>query len=256
MRYRWLLALALLVPAAASAASFPQQSLFLSRSPVTEGEVVLIHTVVSNDAVSTFSGTLVLKDEDAKIGSVPLTLKSGEAQTASVSWKPLTPGSHTVAAELQTKDGTVVEKTSATFSIKEKPKPVTPVAAASSAQNAAVGSSQDIQHSIGSVSPQVESALSPGFEFIDGARDKAADMLDAQLASAKPHIDKKPGTVEGSQTQLPDTAGGFMYALWLMWFYILTMLRFIIGNAGVFYPVAAAAFLYLLWRTFKRFRRA
>jgi hypothetical protein len=37
--------------------------------------------------------------------------------------------------------------------------------------------------------------------------------------------------------------------------YILSILLYVVSNAGIFYPVLAVLFLYFLWRLFKRFRR-
>src|SRR3990167_7657305 len=94
-------------------AGFAKQSLFLSKSSATEGETVLVHAVVVNDAASVFAGELVLSTGDKKIGAVPLSLNAGEAQAVSVSWKPAS-GSHTVIAELKNKEGEVAEKESTT----------------------------------------------------------------------------------------------------------------------------------------------
>lgn len=246
------------LPAVALAeAGFAKQSIFLSKSSVTEGETVLIHAVVSNDAIDAFAGELVLADKE-KIGTVPVSLSAGEAQAVSVSWKPLK-GSHTVTAELKAKDGKTVEKESATFYI--KPKPVASAANAALAnqanQNAAVGSSQSIQEGIADFSPKAAETAEPAFRMIDSARERAADFLDRQIAKAKSEVEKRPGLVEGIQTEnLPNSFDWLWTIIYTVWLYICTILRFIVGYAGVFYPVFAIAFLYLLWKIFRSFRRA
>ncbi|MEK7068342.1 MAG: hypothetical protein AAB964_00850, partial [Patescibacteria group bacterium] len=222
----------LMLPLAAGAAGFAKQSIFLSRSSVTEGESVLIHAVVSNDASSIFKGTLVLRDGEEKIGTVPVSLEGGKAVAVSLSWEPAA-GARTVSADLLDQEGKAVESMSETFTIKEKPKPI----ATTTVQSAAtVESSEDIQEKIGSLSPGAQAATEPVFSAIDSARAKAAGALDNQLKIAS----AKLGTVQGAQTeagQLPDTASGFWLALWTLYFYFLTVARFLVGNAALFYPV-------------------
>jgi hypothetical protein len=242
-------------PQAALGAGFAQQSIFLSKSSVTEGDTVLIHTVVQNDSAAKFPGNLVIKDGDIKVGSVPVALDAGEAQAVSVSWKP-SAGSHTIVAELQDAGGTVVESESETFGIAAKPKPKSAASATSSAA-AAVESSAGIQTAIDGVSPAASGALAPVFKLVDGSRSAIADVLDEQIAKTKPKLAPLPGVVAGTSTsiQTPQQGSWFGSIFNTVYFYILTMLRFVIGSAGVFYPVLALVFFYILWRTFKRFRR-
>src|SRR3989344_7118699 len=122
-----LLGLLLITPLSAGAAGFAKDSLFLSKSPVTEGETVFIHAVVANDNASAFTGNVVFSVQDGSasggkdsIGSVAVTLPPGGAQAVSVSWQP-TGGSHKVTAELTAGDGTVAESEHATFAVQEKP---------------------------------------------------------------------------------------------------------------------------------------
>ncbi len=249
----------LLLPSAAFGAGFAQQTIFLSKSSVTEGDTVLIHTVVQNDSVATFPGNLVIKDGDTKVGAVPVTLDAGEAQAVSVSWKP-TAGPHKVVAELQDAGGTVVGTESQTFSIKERPKPVDDkpkVSSGSSNTAAAVESSADIQAKIDDLSPAAGGALAPVFKLVDGSRTAVADVLDSQLAKTKPKVGPIPGIVAGTSTIAAPEQGSWFSAMFnTVYFYILTVLRYVVGSAGAFYPILALVFFYILWRTFKRFRRA
>lgn len=249
----------LLLPDLAFGASFAKQSLFLSKTPVTEGETVLIHAVVANESNVKFTGSVVFKNGDTKIGSVAATIAAGGANTVSLSWKP-SAGSHTVAAELTATDGTVVEKQSANFSIAEKPKPATAFATDSNSA-AAIESSDKIQSQIGSLSPAAQQATKPAFTIIDGLRSGAADVLDSQIESTKKKIAGTPktGLVAGeSVTQdasINNPWGMALNALYTIYLYVLTVLRFVIGNAALFYPLLAIAFLYFLWRMFRRYRR-
>jgi hypothetical protein len=247
----------LLLPSLALGAGFAKQSLFLSKSPVTEGDSVRIYAVLSNETASAFAGSVVVSDGDTKIGSAAASIAAGGAQTVSVPWKPAA-GSHTITAKLTASDGTVVESESATFTIAAKPVPVFSDTASPSA--AAVESSQNIQNQIGSFSPAAEQASKPAFTIIDGFRSSAADFIDSQLASTKTKLANtpQPGIVAGDATQSPTVSnpwGTAWFVLYTLYLYLLTILRFLIGSAAVFYPLLAVIFFYLLYRSYKRFRR-
>jgi hypothetical protein len=262
MRKIFLFALIFLLPSFAFAAGFAKQSLFLSKTPVQEGETVIIHAVVANDATTKFGGSVVFKDGDTKIGSVTATIAAGGANAVSVSWKPAA-GSHTVSAELTSGAGAVVEKESATFDIAAKPKPVVSLAADpfATSSTAAVESSQSIQDKIGSVYPPAEQVSKPAFSFLDGVRSTAADFIDSQLASAKSKLSSTPksGVVAGDSTTQDPTIqnpwGTGLNVFYTLYIYVLTILRFLIGNAGIFYPLLAILFFYFLWKSYRRFRR-
>ncbi len=246
-----LLALAVL-PLSVSAAGFARESLFLSKTPVTEGETVLIHAVVNNDTAAKFDGQLVFSDESGSIGSVPVTLGAKEASVVSISWKPLA-GSHKVAAELR-QGTTVVEKEYGTFEVAKKPA----ATATTSTAAAAVESSSGIQQGISSVSPAVANVTAPVFTLIDGGRSAAADVLDSQLANTKTKLGPSAGNVLGAdevKNAGSNPMGAFWFALYTLYFYILTLLRFIIGSAAVFYPAIALLFLFTLWKLVRRLRR-
>ena len=244
-------------PAIAMGAGFAKQSIFLSKPSAAEGDTVLIHTVVQNHSAAKFSGILVMRDGDSKVGSVPVALDVGEAQAVSVSWKP-SAGRHDIVAELRDAGGAVVGDESESFSIGAKPQPEakTPPNASSSAA-AAVESSADIQGKIGDLSPAASGALAPVFRLVDGSRAAIADVLDAQIAKTKPRLAPLPGVVAGTSTiAAPEQASWLSSIFNTAYYYVLTVLRFVIGSAGAFYPILAFVFFYILWRTFKRFRRA
>ncbi len=247
----------LLLPSFACAAGFAKQSIFLSEQSVTEGDTVRIHATVSNDATTQFAGSVVVKDGADQLGSAPVTLAAGGAEAVSLSWTPIA-GTHTLIADLETADGTIVEEESAQFTIAVKPQSQLEV---SSDQQASVDSSQAIQQQIGNLSPQVEQASQPLFTVIDSARSSAANLLDSQIASTQTKLlsTPKPGIVAGASTtadaSVSNPWGTFWFVLYTAYFYILTVLRWLIGNAGVFYPVLAILFLYMLWRIYKRMRR-
>lgn len=245
----------LFLPSVAFGAGFAKQSLFLSKASVTEGDTVYIHAVVSNDAASSFKGEMVFSDNGVRVGTAPVSLDAGEASAVSVSWKP-SAGSHPVVAELM-KGTESIEKQSATFAVAKKPEPKAPQAASQSA--AAVESSEKIQESIASFSPAAAEATAPFFTLVDGGRESLSNTIDGQIETAKRNIGpENEGSVLGAEAvkNAPSNPmGTFWFILWTLYLYILTLLNFIIGNAGVFYPVLALLVLYFLWKIVQRFRR-
>ncbi len=246
----------LLCPLAAGAAQFAPSALFLSKNAVVEGDTVLIHAVVQNDAAGKFPGNVVFRDGDTQVGSVPVTLLASEVRAVSVSWTPASPGSHKVVAALLDQGGTAVQSEEQTFTIAAKPKPKPAVATSSNAA-AAIESSKDIQDKIGGLSPAAGGALAPVFKLVDGARSSVASVLDDQLAKTKPKLAPIPGVVAGtsSSIQAPEQGSWFGSIFTTVYYYVLTVLRWLVGSAAVFYPVLAFAFLYILYRMFRRFRR-
>ena len=123
MRGVAIFAVLFIAPVLVSAAGFAKQSLFLSKSPVTEGETVLIHAVVANDTAEKFKGEVQLKSGDTKIGAVPVTLERWRSAHGlcfvESRWPALTP----CTAELKAGDGVVAESEQATFVVLEIPKP-------------------------------------------------------------------------------------------------------------------------------------
>ncbi|HEY4502088.1 MAG TPA: hypothetical protein VJJ20_03430 [Candidatus Paceibacterota bacterium] len=257
MKRTWALLGLFLLPSLVFAAQFAPSALFLSEESVTEGDTVFIHAVVQNDGAAKFPGTLVITDGAKEIGRVAVMLAPGEVRAVSVSWKPAA-GSHDIVAELQDSEGAVAQSESKTFVVKAKPKPAAKPTASSSAA-AAVESSDGIQNQIDSLSPAVGGVLAPVFKLVDGGREAIADVLDSQLKSVGPKVTALPlpGVVAGAQTiKAPEEQGWFWSIVYTVYFYILTVLRYVVGSAGVFYPVLALLFFFILWRTYRRFRRS
>ena len=254
-----------LLPSLVLAAGFAKDPIFLSKTPVTEGQNVHVYAVISNADAAAFVGTLVFYDNNVKIGSSAINLAAGATQTASILWTPAA-GSHPISAQLVAKNGSVAEQVAQTFTVDAKPQPVaaTNASAFPTAQSAAtIDSSAAIQKDIAGVSPQVASATAPAFSIVDSARNSIANVLDGQITTAKQKVSSspKPGLVEGAATgtladvQLQNPTTGFWYWLYTTYLYVLQALRWLVGNAGVFYPVLAIAFLYLIYKMYRRFRR-
>jgi hypothetical protein len=257
-------------PEVALGAGFAKQSIFLSRSSVTEGDTVRIHATVSNDAASSFTGNVMLLDGTASIGSVSVTLAAGAAQAISANWAP-TAGEHTITAKLQTQSGAVIQETSATFTVAAKPAPAPNLPAsrqglqtgttnATGLTAATVDSSQGIQNQIGSYSPMVARGSEPIFAALDNFRTSAASFLDGQINSAKQHLATTPSTTIsqgtiGQNPTIPSGSGGFWSIVYTLYLYVLTLVRFLVGSAAVFYPLFVVVFFFILWRIYRRIRR-
>ncbi|MEK7612856.1 MAG: Ig-like domain-containing protein [Patescibacteria group bacterium] len=240
-----------LIPSLAWGAGFAKGSLFFSKTSAVEGDTVQIHAVVSNDTNLPVEADVIFNDSDEKIGTVPVELDAEEAITVSLSWKPLA-GTHKVTAEFTTKTGTVVEKQSATFVVAEK-------ASAQDSGSPNIGnvqSSEGIQQTISTYSPAAAAMLKPVFDFVDTARGKGALTLDDQIGWAKQKVEvtPSPGIVAGAEVGGTWTDTIF-FALYTLYLYLLTVVRFIIGNAGVFYPVVVILFFFLLWKLLRRLSR-
>lgn len=240
----------LVLPGIVFAAGFAKQSLFLSRTDVTEGDTVQLYANINNESQTKFDGGLSFYDSDTKIGAVPVTLAAGEAETASVSWKPAA-GTRSVTAKLVAKDGTVAETLSEKFVIKAPPSPK--ATGGQESLTAAVDSSESIQSSITGAVPQTSVVVTPLFSALDGVRNSIADAADAQIAATKPKIGQ--GSVEGAETGAPSSTDWLWNIVYTIYFYILTLVRFVVGSAAVFYPVVAIAFLYFMYRMFRLFAR-
>jgi len=141
-----------------------------------------------------------------------------------------------------------------TLYVSPKPKPV----ATSSQSAAAVESSAKIQEGIAGFSPAAANVTAPFFTLVDGGRGALSDVIDTQIAATKKNIGPSAGEVlsaEEVKNASSNPMGTFWFILQTLYLYLLTLLNFIIGNAGVFYPALALLILYLLWRIIRRARR-
>jgi len=237
----------------AYAASFAKQSMFLSQSTVTEGETVFIYAVVTNDSPQYFSGTLKFADGSGPIGSASVGLKPGVASTVSVAWKP-SAGQHTVTANLVNTSNKVVESEESIFFVNEKPSPAVaqatqqlPTASSTPAQST-IESSQPLEEWVGNLSPAVGERTTPILRSVDSARATADRTLQKGSAWSKDRI---------AQTAREEK--GWLNTLWLILatvsLYVCTVLSYAISTIGIFYPIIAAVFFYILWRLYRMVRR-
>ena len=256
---RLLLVAFLLIPNIVFGAGFAKQSLFLSKTPVTEGESVLIHTVVQNENTQTFDGSLIVfaqkgSNEKERVGTVVVSIAPGGANTVSVSWKP-DAGSYTVTAELTDQSNVAVETQTEHFTINEKPKPATLV----DQSNTEVQSSAEVQAMIAKFVPAAADISKPFFDTVDSFRLQAGRVLDQGIGWSKAKVGtQKASDVLGASTKNTTPQGLLGTATYLagmISLYVFSVLKWIVANSGIFYPVLALGFLYILWRVFAFMRR-
>jgi hypothetical protein len=263
-----LASLPLLFPLSALAdAGFVKDPVWLSHAPVFADEAVLIHAGIINSTGEPLTGTLAFRDNGTTIGTLPVSLQAGEAHVYSLSWKPRA-GAHDLAVELANPSQADAKRTEIiSVTVKEKASSNATASAASAAgssflSNTTFSDSSDIQRSIESVSPAVAEVVAPAFTAIDAIRKRGSDFLSEQAADAK-------GKVEGISTQkaelaAQDTDEAKKEDRWLTaWqifrtflLYIFSALNLFLSHAGIFYPVFAFLFLFLMWKGYRRFRPA
>lgn len=247
-----------LLPSFVFAAGFAKQSMFLSQETVTAGETVFLYAVVQNDTASAFSGTLKFADASGAIGSTPVSLQSGAAATVSVSWKP-TAGEHDVSANLTSTSGAVIESEDTTFLINPKLAPATAQTSggASATTNtsstlddatSSIESSQLLQQWVASTSPVTATYTAPILKSVDTARSAGASKLDAGSNWAKQMLAKETVAPSGWLNTLLLIASTAVL-------YICSVLLYVVENIGIFYPLFALVFFYIVWRLYRLARR-
>lgn len=245
------------LPLFAGAAGFAKQTIFLSTESPIEGQTILIHASVANSAATKFTGKLDVREETGAIGTVDVSLNAGAADNVSVSWKPKA-GSHTVTATLKDSTGTAVEESSQKFIILSKTPPASTESITTTKAPDAVELSDEIQASIGTISPVAEEYSAPVFQVIDSGRVFAANELSKAIDWSKQQVGKpkQPAifatSTEPEKTGVGATAWKMLSTVILS---ILSVLLYIVTNAGIFYPILAVVFFYILWRCWKRYRR-
>lgn len=248
--------IASLIPAAALAAGFAKQSLFLSQSTVVEGQTVFIYAVVTDDATAPFSGVLRFSDEAGVIGSTTVTMDPGKASTVSIAWTPKA-GQHTITAALVARDGTVAESEDAVFVVDKTPAPpvadqleppgTTETQPEPRVGTTTVGSSAPIVTTIAKFAPGVAGNVAPVFTNIDSIRTNSVKRLDDGTEWSKDAISKAAAA-----------PSGLLNTLWLIVstfaLYVCASLAYVVANIALFYPAIVVIFFLVLWKLYRMVR--
>jgi len=252
------LVLLFLLPSLAFAADFAKDAIFLSKTDISGGNTIFIHTVLSNTSDSAFDGSLTFLDGKTSLGSVVTPLAAYQAGTFSIAWKATT-GSHSITVDLYDSNKLLVGETQATFFITSSN--VTPDQ---------IESSLPIESAVRSVLPAVAPYIVPAFTVVDTARAAANTALTNATGWAQTQLQVKNATtavvpailgeVKGTSTVAASptqTAAATSIWGWIIsaLLYILTILRYVVTHIAVFYPVLVLIFFYILWRLFRGVRR-
>lgn len=258
---KWLLSLAwVFTPVLVfGAVGFTQDSVWLSHTPVIEGETVSIYAALTNGTQETLRGVAYFRDNGVSIGSLPITLKPGEARIISVPWSPKE-GEHALAVEIASSTITLPKNTETT-SVVVKERGYTPPAPQGAAAGVAFSDSSSIQARIETLSPAVKGFMQPLFETVDGWRLRGANFLGAHTDSARADVERisaekkalaEEGTPEAETASRKLTVSYILHTILL---YIYEALQTLIAKAGFFYPLVAVLFFLFLWKLVRRVRR-
>ena len=271
--------------ALADGVQFATQTIFLSTGSPIAGSSILVHSSVVNTSSSEFNGQVMFKDGATQIGRVSISVAAGDAQVATISWKP-TAGSHTLTASLIDSAGDVMislggdTQAAAVFAVAAQPPPPTSpyVDAASQTSSASlsgilssVGSSDGslqpsapIVQTIDNTIPSLSTTTQGIFSTIDAGRSSAAQLINNQLTIAKQKMQAATSTSKsaiGTRTTYATTSSSsttqavfdwFAGVLWTMYFYVLSALRWAVTSLVIFYPLAVFLFVWLLHSLYKR----
>jgi len=240
---------AIVLAVEASSLEFATQSVFLSQDSATQGTSVRVYASIVNASDGAVDGRVVFKDAGEEIGSVSVSLSAGEARIASISWQPEV-GSHTITATLLGESGAVLSSSSATaapkITVSSQPKK-------NSSQAAVVESSEEIEKVITDIVPQASGITGPVFKTLDSVRANLTDVLNTQLAETKPKLPSKEDiTSPDGDGSLDSTLSWLKLVWWTLYYYLLTILHFVIGSAAWFYPIFAFLVLWGLYRLYRK----
>lgn len=277
MKYFWLVlfVISLCVPTALHAASFVNEPIFLSKSPVTVGQRVRIFVVLSNEETQTFSGHVEIEQNGQNIASSSTSMAANSTITVSAPWLPTTSGPHLITAELFDTSGARVQRVSRSFTVQAPIVETTASATTPQSSNTSASlpfSTTDITNStyqpatkveqtIGSISPILATTSAPIVRVIDSIRLSASEGLSGAITTQKKAIavSETKGKFSLSKVFGQSAAIGesgvdsdtMMHPLRLVYVYFLMLVRFIINNAVICYLLIGIVALYVLWRVLK-----
>jgi len=275
MKHFWLALFitGLCLPTALHAASFVNEPIFLSKSPVSVNQRVRIFVVLSNDDTQAFSGHVEIDQDDQGIANSPVSMAANSTITVSAPWLPTNSGPHVISAELFDTSGTRVQRVSRSFTVQAPVAEVpAPSAAASAPASSPIGTTDitnstyqpatKVEQTIGSISPILATTSAPIVRVIDSIRLSASEGLDGLITTQKKAVAEssaKNGKFSFSKVFGQSAAVGesgvdsdtMMHPLRLVYVYFLMLVRFIINNAVICYILLGIVALYVLWRILK-----
>jgi hypothetical protein len=250
----------------AAPSGFSHEPIWLSSTPVAEGDTVLIHAALTNGGDAPLTGTLVFRDEGKTLGSVPVSLKEDEARVVSVSWAPKA-GVHEVAVELTNPSQEAAKRTETLRVVVASKEASRPAEAAAAASLASVGTdtsytdSTKIQGAILGISSTAGELVGPVLDIVDEWRKDGNAYLTEKSAATKAEVEalnekKKALAEDTSDGAKKERRSATMWQIGkTLLLYIYQGLTMLISKAGIFYPFAALAFFFFLFKLYQRLRR-
>lgn len=250
----------------AAPSGFSHEPIWLSSTPVVEGDTVLIHAALTNGGDGALTGTLIFRDEGKTLGSVPVNLKKDEARVVSISWAPKA-GIHEIAVELTNPSQEAAKRTETLRVVVASKETSRPAEAAAAASLASVGmdtaytDSTKIQGTILGISDTVGGLIGPVLDVVDDWRKDGNAYLTEKSAATKTEVEalneKKEALAEDSSDDAKkERRSATMWQIGkTLLLYIYQGLNMLISKAGIFYPFAALAFFFFLFKLYQRLSR-
>ena len=258
------LLVAFAIPSSAFAlVGFAQESVWVSRTPVYEGETVLIYAAITNgDENEKLQGTAHFRDNGELVGSIAVSLTPGEARIISSPWKPAA-GEHSLAVEIasSTLPLTTRTETKKITVLKDKPAPQDTQSNLISPAAAGFTDSTKIVEAIDGISPTVAGIMSPAFEKADSWRESGADFMEAQTIKTQATIEttrarkevlKSDDSAEAKKESRILAAKQILYTVLI---YLYEALHALVAKALLFYPFIFALIIFMLWKFYRRMTR-
>jgi hypothetical protein len=240
-------------------AGFARSSLWLSSQEITEGQSATLYASLSNTGEK-LDGEVSFLDNGTQFGKVSIALAPGEGRIISVSWKPAEGGTHALKAILADAGGKAIDELSIAVVVQNKPATEQEAKVA-----AAIESSDSIQKAIAEYVPQASGIANPVFEKLDSLRGSGTVFLDGQIAEATQKLEETKSKkevlakakvlgAESDDAKSEDRKLTVTYLLNTLLLYTLSVIRFALSHAAVFYPLIAIIILGGLWKAFQRIR--
>lgn len=239
-------------------AGFPTQSLWLSKTSVTEGDALEIYAAVYNAGSAQLRGTVAFQVDGKTIGTKKFDIAAGKADLVSVSWKAAA-GLHNFSAAIQdasgTKSGEAVSLSSATAGT------VTAVVAAapppSIVEQGIKTVSETIANASSAATPVIASAASGIFakteEFRKGVLDNAQESS-MEKTPATTSSTAREGQVAGASVAPQQTSGQSSLFNNISQFAAPAILL-TFGSPAIFYPLLCLILLAAIYALGKFVRR-
>lgn len=238
--------LPLLASAATIPAGFPNQTIWISDSSLTDGDTATVSTVIYNASGAPVSGTVEFLVDSSVVGTADFTLDSGKSQIETANWIANT-GSHAVSARI-VRAPTGVSGASGSLAVTVAPAPPKKDEQAIAVQNA-------ITNLTASTSPALSNAAQKTFAFTEGIRKGAIGYLENSLGTSSAAT-KQKGQVLGAnsvaEAAKENTPSSWWHAISTVF---LTVMLMIARSVVFFYPFVAIVFFLILYFVAKAVRR-